>query len=114
MKGKPCRPKWKPAIRWTKTTLHSLVPFLISTDFTLDEATSAFDAVTEASIAMSLKRLSRNRTTIVVAHKLSSIEDADVIFVMDEGNLLSLAPTQLMKKKKLYAKMVKTQKTKID
>ena len=81
----------------------------------LDEATSALDAVTEASIAMSLKRLSRNRTTIVVAHKLSSIEDADVIFVMDEGNLIeSGTHLQLMKKKKLYAKMVKTQKTKID
>ena len=64
---------------------------------------------------MSLKRLSRNRTTIVVAHKLSSIEDADVIFVMDEGNLIeSGTHLQLMKKKKLYAKMVKTQKTKID
>ena len=51
----------------------------------LDEATSALDAVTEASIAKSLEKLSKNKTTIVVAHKLSTIENADVIFVMDDG-----------------------------
>ena len=54
----------------------------------LDEATSALDAVTEASIARSLDKLSENTTTIVVAHKLSSIQDADIIFVLDDGNLV--------------------------
>ena len=44
----------------------------------LDEATSALDAVTEANISKSLDELSENTTTIVVAHKLSSIKDADI------------------------------------
>ncbi len=76
----------------------------------LDEATSALDAVTEASIAKSLDKLSENTTTIVVAHKLSSIEDADIIFVLDEGNLVEVGThSELMKKKKHYANMVNTQ-----
>ena len=76
----------------------------------LDEATSALDAVTEASITNSLKKLSKNRTTIVIAHKLSSIKDADVIFVMEDGKLVELGThSELVKKKKHYANMVKTQ-----
>ena len=81
----------------------------------LDEATSALDAVTESSIAKSLKKLSEKRTTIVIAHKLSSIEDADVIFVLDEGKLIEFGThSQLIKERKLYAEMVKTQKTKVN
>ena len=76
----------------------------------LDEATSALDAVTEASITNSLKELSKNRTTIVIAHKLSSIKDADVIFVMEGGKLVEFGThSELMKNKKHYANMVKTQ-----
>ena len=68
----------------------------------LDEATSALDAVTESSIAKSLKKLSENRTTIVIAHKLSSIEDADVIFVLDEGKLIEFGThSQLIKEETL-------------
>ena len=76
----------------------------------LDEATSALDAVTEASIAKSLNKLGENTTTIVVAHKLSSIKDADTIFVLDDGKLVeSGTHSELIKKKKYYANMVKTQ-----
>lgn len=76
----------------------------------LDEATSALDAVTEASITNSLKELSKNRTTIVIAHNLNSIKDADVIFVMEGGKLVeSGTHSELMKNKKHYANMVKTQ-----
>ena len=76
----------------------------------LDEATSALDAVTEASIAKSLNKLGDNTTTVVVAHKLSSIKDADTIFVLDDGKLVeSGTHSELMKKKKYYANMVKTQ-----
>ena len=78
----------------------------------LDEATSALDAVTEATITRSLRELGENKTTIVVAHKLSSIEDADIIFVMDKGSLVeSGSHSDLMKKKGLYRAMVKAQKT---
>ena len=76
----------------------------------LDEATSALDAVTEANISQSLDKLSENTTTIVVAHKLSSIKDADTIFVLDDGSLVeSGSHTELLKKKKYYATMVNAQ-----
>ncbi len=76
----------------------------------LDEATSALDAVTEANISKSLDKLSENTTTIVVAHKLSSIKDADTIFVLDDGRLVEFGThTELLKKKKYYAKMVDAQ-----
>ena len=76
----------------------------------LDEATSALDAVTEANISKSLDKLSENTTTIVVAHKLSSIKDADTIFVLDDGSLVECGThTELLKKKKYYATMVNAQ-----
>ena len=76
----------------------------------LDEATSALDAVTEANISKSLDKLSEKTTTIVVAHKLSSIKDADTIFVLDKGSLVEFGThTELLKKKKYYAKMVNLQ-----
>ena len=65
----------------------------------LDEATSALDAVTEASVAKSLNKLGKNTTTIVVAHRLSSIKDADTIFVLDNGKLVeSCTISELFKK----------------
>ena len=76
----------------------------------LDEATSALDAVSEANISKSLDKLSENTTTIVVAHKLSTIKDADTIFVLDEGNLVEFGThEELLKKKKFYANMVHAQ-----
>ena len=79
----------------------------------LDEATSALDAVTEASIAKSLKKLSKNKTTIVVAHKLSSIKTADMIFVMENGRLIEAGNHgELMNLGRHYSKMVETQNSK--
>ncbi len=76
----------------------------------LDEATSALDSVTEAIVSKSLNTLGENTTTIVVAHKLSSIEDADTIFVLDDGNLVEFGThSELLKKKKHYAAMVNAQ-----
>ena len=76
----------------------------------LDEATSALDSVTEASVVKSLDRLGENTTTIVVAHNLSSIEDADVIFVLDDGNLTEFGThSDLIKKNKHYAAMINAQ-----
>ncbi|MDA9673644.1 ABC transporter ATP-binding protein/permease [Paracoccaceae bacterium] len=79
----------------------------------LDEATSALDAVTEANIVKSLNNLSENTTTIVVAHKLSSIANADIIFVLNEGNLVEVGThSELINKKKHYATMVNAQNKK--
>lgn len=53
----------------------------------LDEATSALDNVTEAYIQESLEELAKGRTTLVVAHRLSTIKNADYIYVIDEGKI---------------------------
>jgi ATP-binding cassette subfamily B protein len=54
----------------------------------LDEATSAVDNETEAAIQRSLERVSRDRTTIVIAHRLSTVRDADRIHVLEAGSVV--------------------------
>lgn len=54
----------------------------------LDEATSALDAESEAKIQDALKRLMQGRTTLVIAHRLSTVKDADMIVVMDQGRIV--------------------------
>lgn len=55
----------------------------------LDEATSALDSVSEKLVQNALERLMKERTTIVVAHRLSTIQNADRIIVMDHGRIIS-------------------------
>jgi ATP-binding cassette subfamily B protein len=54
----------------------------------LDEATSSLDSVTEKLIQESLRNLMQNRTTIIIAHRLSTLADMDEIFVFDKGNII--------------------------
>ncbi|MCS6947407.1 MAG: lipid A export permease/ATP-binding protein MsbA, partial [Steroidobacteraceae bacterium] len=54
----------------------------------LDEATSALDADSERRVQAALERLKKNRTTLVIAHRLATIEQADWIAVLDEGRLV--------------------------
>ncbi|WP_293344016.1 ABC transporter ATP-binding protein/permease [Parvibaculum sp.] len=54
----------------------------------LDEATSALDTHTEKEIQTALKGISRNRTTLVIAHRLSTVVDADEILVLDAGRVI--------------------------
>jgi ATP-binding cassette, subfamily B, beta-glucan exporter len=56
----------------------------------LDEATSALDNETEARIKRALDRISRGRTTFIVAHRLSTVRDADRILVMDRGRIIEV------------------------
>jgi ABC-type multidrug transport system fused ATPase/permease subunit len=53
----------------------------------LDEATSAVDTETEALIQQALERLMQGRTTIVIAHRLSTVRNADQIVVLSEGRI---------------------------
>ena len=54
----------------------------------LDEATSALDTHTEREIQSALQEVSRNRTTLVIAHRLSTVVDADEILVLDHGEIV--------------------------
>ncbi|MFP4519910.1 MAG: ATP-binding cassette domain-containing protein, partial [Oceanicaulis sp.] len=58
----------------------------------LDEATSALDSQTEAEVQEALAEAARGRTTIAVAHRLSTIAKADVILVMEDGRLTEAGP----------------------
>ena len=73
----------------------------------LDEATSALDSFTEHQIQAALKKVSENRTTLVIAHRLSTVVDADEIIVLDQGSVAERGThDQLLKKQKgLYAAM---------
>ncbi len=53
----------------------------------LDEATSALDTATERAIQRSLSELSQGRTTLIVAHRLATVRNADLIVVIDQGRI---------------------------
>ncbi|MBE5921643.1 MAG: ABC transporter ATP-binding protein [Lachnospiraceae bacterium] len=76
----------------------------------LDEATSALDNTTEILIQQSLDELCKGRTTIVVAHRLSTIKNADEIAVISEGKIIEQGNHEaLMKKNGMYAELYKLQ-----
>ena len=81
----------------------------------LDEATSALDNVTETLIQKSLDDLSEGRTTIVVAHRLSTIKNADEIAVVSDGKIVEQGThDELVKKGGEYYKLYAAQKNKYD
>jgi len=81
----------------------------------LDEATSALDLESEALIQDSLERLAHNRTTIIVAHRLSTITHANQIFIIDHGELKEHGThNELMKSKGIYYNLFQVQQLDID
>lgn len=76
----------------------------------LDEATSALDRTTEAAVQRALNASSANRTTIVVAHRLSTVKDADNIVLLDKGKIVEQGThDELMRKENAYYRLVEAQ-----
>ena len=76
----------------------------------LDEATSALDSETEDLIQQSFIKLSKGRTTIVIAHRLSTLKNMNRIIVLDKGQIAeSGSHKSLLRKKGIYAKLWKMQ-----
>ena len=76
----------------------------------LDEATSALDAESEAAVQLALTRLRAGRTTIIVAHRLSTVRDADLVVAMADGRAIEQGThADLMAAEGLYARLVRTQ-----
>ena len=76
----------------------------------LDEATSALDTESEAQVQAALSRLMAGRTTILIAHRLSTVRGADRIHVIDHGRVVETgAHGELVKRSGLYARLAKSQ-----
>ena len=76
----------------------------------LDEATSALDSETESTIQKSFERLARGRTTIVIAHRLSTLRNMDRIIVLDNGQVIEQGShNQLVRSGGVYSRLWKMQ-----
>jgi subfamily B ATP-binding cassette protein MsbA len=76
----------------------------------LDEATSALDSQSEKAVQMALESLMRNRTSLIVAHRLSTVMHADKIVVLDKGKIVEIGKHQeLIAKGGLYYNLIQLQ-----
>jgi subfamily B ATP-binding cassette protein MsbA len=76
----------------------------------LDEATSALDNESERLVQQALERLMKGRTVLVVAHRLSTVRQADRIIVLDDGRIAEDGPhSALLEKSGLYRKLYETE-----
>ncbi len=79
----------------------------------LDEATSALDTVSESQVQAALENLKKNRTTIIIAHRLSTVKHADEIIVLNKGRILERGThDELMEKGGAYSGLVAMQELK--
>jgi ATP-binding cassette subfamily B protein len=76
----------------------------------LDEATSALDAESEAAVQQALERITEGRTTLIIAHRLATVQRADRILVLDEGRIVEEGRhADLVRRGGLYARLAELQ-----
>ena len=76
----------------------------------LDEATSSIDTRTEIKIQNAFAKMMEGRTSFIVAHRLSTIREADIILVMENGRIIEQGTHEnLLKKEGFYAKLYNSQ-----
>ena len=76
----------------------------------LDEATSSLDSESERAVKENIDRLLENRTSFVIAHRLSTVRDADLIVVLEQGRLVEQGThDDLLKRQGLYFYLVSQQ-----
>jgi ATP-binding cassette, subfamily B, bacterial len=76
----------------------------------LDEATSHLDAVSEAQVRGALDALMRDRTTVVIAHRLSTVRNADMLVVLENGRVVEIGShAELIARNGLYARLIRRQ-----
>ena len=76
----------------------------------LDEATSSLDSMSEKAVQSAVERLSKDRTTLIIAHRLSTVKKANRIVVMDSGAIVEIGThNQLIRKGGLYSKLAEIQ-----
>lgn len=77
----------------------------------IDEATSSLDSKTEKDILKNLKKIMKNKTCLVIAHRLSTLKNVDKIIVLDKGKIIEEGtPNELLRKKGLYWKFWENQR----
>lgn len=77
----------------------------------LDEATASLDIETETSIQEALKQVTKNRTTIAIAHRLSTLRNADRLFVLEKGEIVEIGThKELMRKQGIYYGLIMAQR----
>ena len=76
----------------------------------LDEATSSLDAQSERAVGIALERLERGRATLVIAHRLATVQQADRIVVVSEGRIVATGShAALLESSPLYARLAELQ-----